>query len=216
MVRDTLEMLLRGGPVMAPIIIISIGAWTVIFARFIAIRRESLELGEFLWRLESRLLGSRGGSLPGTPDHASALELCWETRVPIAAMLAPLFARPGIAKAARRRTVQRAVELERDRIGRQLPLLTALAGAATLLGLLGTVAGMIASFGVVTVHGTGEPALLARGISQALITTEAGLVVALPLLLVHSYLTSRVDSVTVQAHRKLLDISANLGAGGGR
>ena len=85
-----------------------------------------------------------------------------------------------------------------------------------MLGLLGTVAGMISSFGVVTVHGTGEPALLAKGISQALITTEAGLVVALPLLLTHSYLTSRADSVTVDAHRKLLDISATLGAGGGK
>ncbi len=216
MVSDALDILVRGGPVMAPIMLVSIGAWIVIFTRFMAIRRESLELGEFLWRLETRLLGARKDSTPGTPDLASALNLCWETRVPIAAMLAPLFARPDIAKTTRRRTVQRAVELERDRIGRQLPLLTALAGAATLLGLLGTVAGMIASFGVVTVHGTGEPALLARGISQALITTEAGLVVALPLLLVHSYLVSRVDSVTVQVHRKLLDISANLSAGGGR
>jgi biopolymer transport protein ExbB len=54
------------------------------------------------------------------------------------------------------------------------------------------------------------------GISQALITTEAGLVVALPLLLVHSYMSSRVDMVAIEAHRKLVDISAGLVAGGGQ
>jgi biopolymer transport protein ExbB len=204
MLSDAFEILARGGPVMIPIICVSVAAWTIIFIRLFAIKRESLELGEFLWRLETRLLSG------GRP---SALALCWETRVPIAAMLAPLFARPAVSKNIRRRAVQQAVELERGRIGRQLPMLAVLAGAATLLGLLGTVAGMISSFGVVTVHGTGEPALLAVGISQALITTEAGLVVALPLLLAHTYLASRVENTAVEAHRKLLDISAGLGAG---
>lgn len=207
MVSDSLEILARGGPVMAPIIAVSVIAWVIIFTRLFSIRRESLELGEFLWRLETRLLSG------GRP---SALKLCWETGVPIASMLAPLFAKSSVTKPARRRAVRRAIEVEHDRIGRQLALLAVLAGAATLLGLLGTVTGMVASFGVVTVHGTGEPALLARGISQALITTEAGLVVALPLLLAHSYLSSRVDKATVEAHRKLLDISAGLGTGGGR
>ena len=191
---------------MVPIIAVSVAAWTVIFLRLFAIRRETLELGEFLWRLETRL--HSGGT-------RSALGLCWEAGVPIAAMLAPLFAKPSVTKTQRRRTVHRAVAVERNRIGRQLPLLAILAGAATLLGLLGTVAGMISSFGVVTAHGTGEPALLAKGISQALITTEAGLVVALPLLLMHSFLASRVDRATVGAHRKLLDISVSLGTGGG-
>jgi biopolymer transport protein ExbB len=207
MFRDALEILVRGGPVMAPIIAVSIAAWTLIFVRLFAIRRESLELGEFLWRLETRLRSS---------GRASALRLCWEAELPIGSVLAPLFAKPGIAKAVRRRTVQRAVELERARLGRQLPMLAVLAAVATLLGLLGTVAGMISSFGVVTLHGTGEPALLAVGISQALITTEAGLVVALPLLLVHSYMSSRVDRVAIEAHRKLVDISAGLVAGGGQ
>ncbi len=207
MLEDSLEILLRGGPVMAPILAVSIGAWVIIFARFFGIRRESHHLGEFLWRLESRL---RGGG------KKSALELCWETGVPIASMLAILFARESMNKRYRHKAVENAVRLERRRIGRGLGALIVLAGAATLLGLLGTVAGMVASFNVVTVHGTGEPSLLAKGISQALITTEAGLVVALPLLLVHSYLSSRVEAATVDAHRKLLDISALLGREGSR
>ena len=68
MLRDTLEILIRGGPVMVPIIAVSVAAWTVIFLRLFAIRRETLELGEFLWRLETRL--HSGGT-------RSALGLCW-------------------------------------------------------------------------------------------------------------------------------------------
>jgi len=201
MISDALDIIVRGGPIMVPIIIVSVFAWTLAFMRFLSIRNESLELGQFLWRLESRLLS--GG-------RKSVLELCWESKIPISGVLAPMFARASISKKARQETVTRAVGMERDRIGRQLALLSALAGSATLLGLLGTVAGMIGSFGVVRLHGTGEPGLLAIGISQALITTETGLVVALPLLLMHSYLSSRVERAAVGAHRKLLDISAGL------
>lgn len=210
MLSDALEILVRGGPVMVPIIAVSLAAWVIVFARMFAIKRESLELGEFLWRLESRLR---------TGGRESALELCWESELSMASMLGALFTsgkKRAISRKARRRMVSKAVQVVHGRTARQLPLLVTLAAAATLLGLLGTVAGMVSSFGVVTLHGTGEPALLAKGISQALITTEAGLVVALPLLLMHSYLQSRADAASVVAHRKLLEISAMLGSGGTR
>jgi biopolymer transport protein ExbB len=202
---DAIDILVRGGPVMAPILAVSVAAWIMIFMRLFAIRRESRELGEFLWRLESRL--ASGG-------RQSALSLCWESNVPVASLLSPLFAGPNLKKKDRRYLVQRAIEAERNRIGRHLPLLAVLASAATLLGLLGTVAGMIASFSVVTAHGTGQPTLLAEGVSEALITTETGLVVALPLLLMYSYLSSRADDISIEAHRKLLDVSSELAAAG--
>ena len=59
---------------------------------------------------------------------------------------------------------------------------------APLLGLLGTVTGMISTFQSITVHGTSDPALLASGISQALVTTKVGLIVAIPLLFLHGIL----------------------------
>ena len=74
---------------------------------------------------------------------------------------------------------------------RNLSLLKLLAGVAPLLGLLGTVTGMILTFQAITLFGTGDPKLMAGGISQALITTVLGLVVAIPLLLLHAAAATR-------------------------
>ena len=76
-----------------------------------------------------------------------------------------------------------------------LPLLAVSAAAAPLLGLLGTVTGMIHTFNLVTVFGTGKAKLLSSGISEALITTEFGLIIAIPTLLIHAYLSRRVRRI---------------------
>jgi len=80
-------------------------------------------------------------------------------------------------------------------IRRGLPLLAVLAGIAPLLGLLGTVAGMIETFQAITLFGTGDPKLLSSGISQALVTTELGLVVAIPLVLLRSLIATRSNAL---------------------
>ncbi len=76
-----------------------------------------------------------------------------------------------------------------------LTWISVFAATAPLLGLLGTVMGMIELFNVITMHGTSDPKLLAGGISIALVTTEAGLIVAIPLQLIHTFLTNRADSL---------------------
>jgi biopolymer transport protein ExbB len=104
----------------------------------------------------------------------------------------------GLLRTAReqgRRTAQNVlrplVEAGRVELERHLGLIAGLAVALPLLGLLGTVLGMITTFDVITLHGTGEPRLMAHGIRQALLTTEAGLLAALPVLLAHRFLASR-------------------------
>ncbi|MGB2822938.1 MAG: MotA/TolQ/ExbB proton channel family protein, partial [Phycisphaerae bacterium] len=82
---------------------------------------------------------------------------------------------------------------EAPKLERSLSLLGALAGVAPLLGLLGTVSGMIATFDTISVAGTGNPRLLSGGISEALITTQLGLMVAIPLLLAHAWLSRWVE-----------------------
>ena len=77
-----------------------------------------------------------------------------------------------------------------------LPFLKLLAAVAPLLGLLGTVTGMIATFSAITLFGTGDPKLMAGGISQALVTTVEGLVVAIPLLFAYTLLLSRAKETT--------------------
>ncbi len=80
-----------------------------------------------------------------------------------------------------------------ERLNRGLPTLAIIAAVSPLLGLLGTVTGMIETFQVITLFGAGDPRLMSGGISQALITTQLGLAVAIPLLLLHSFLQGRAN-----------------------
>jgi len=80
---------------------------------------------------------------------------------------------------------------------RFLQTLRVLAAVSPLLGLLGTVSGIIQTFRVITAHGNGDPKLLSAGISEALLTTEVGLFTAIPLLLCHHFLTRRVHAVVL-------------------
>jgi len=78
---------------------------------------------------------------------------------------------------------------------RLLSTLGMLAAIAPLLGLLGTVTGMIGTFHVITLHGTGDPRLMSGGISEALVTTMLGLSVAIPIMLAHTLLSRGVDNM---------------------
>lgn len=82
------------------------------------------------------------------------------------------------------------------RLDRGIPTIKILAAVAPLLGLLGTVTGMIGTFQAITLFGTGDPKLMAGGISQALVTTVLGLVCAIPLILLHSLVSSRSKVIT--------------------
>ena len=88
-----------------------------------------------------------------------------------------------------------AILKEMPALERGLALLKLLSGVAPLLGLLGTVTGMILTFQAITLFGTGDPKLMAGGISQALVTTVLGLVVAIPILLLHAVASTRSREV---------------------
>jgi biopolymer transport protein ExbB len=76
-----------------------------------------------------------------------------------------------------------------------LPFIALTAAAAPLLGLLGTVTGMISTFNMISLFGTGDPKTLSGGISEALITTEFGLYVAIPAVLAHAFLSRKAKGV---------------------
>jgi len=87
------------------------------------------------------------------------------------------------------------VSEEASVIKKGLPTLAIFATVAPLLGLLGTVTGMIETFQSITLYGAGDPKLMSGGISQALITTQLGLTVAIPLMLFHSFLKGRGNRI---------------------
>jgi biopolymer transport protein ExbB len=98
---------------------------------------------------------------------------------------------PNVDKETLQLRLDEAVLKEIPKLEAGLSALKILAAIGPLMGLLGTVTGMIITFQQITLFGTGDPKLMAGGISQALVTTVMGLVMAIPLLLLHSYLSSR-------------------------
>lgn len=110
-------------------------------------------------------------------------------RGPTARVIRAAVKAHGSSLAERETAMESALLAEAPRIERSLTLIGALASVAPLLGLLGTVSGMIATFNTISAVGTGNPRLLSGGISEALITTQFGLMVGIPLLLVHAWLS---------------------------
>jgi len=95
------------------------------------------------------------------------------------------------------------------RLESRLPAISILGTTAPLVGLLGTVMGMIELFGVITIHGTADPKLLAGGISIALLTTMAGLTVAIPVHLLHTWLAGRVEkAINKMDHSAMVLVNA--------
>ena len=88
-------------------------------------------------------------------------------------------------------------------------LIKVVSAVAPLMGLLGTVTGMINTFQIITLFGTGDPKMMASGISEALVTTMLGLVVAIPLVLMHSLLASMAKGITTVLEEQSTGLIAN-------
>ena len=95
---------------------------------------------------------------------------------------------------------ERMLEVQ-PRLERLLPFIAVTAATAPLMGLLGTVTGMINTFKLITVFGTGDAKQLSSGISEALVTTEFGLIVAIPSLIMHALLNRRAQGVMANMER---------------
>ncbi|MFO7802475.1 MAG: DUF3450 family protein, partial [Desulfovermiculus sp.] len=133
-----------------------------------------------------------------------AKENQWETcreycaehwRSPLCRVLNKALDHVGESQQVVENALQEGVLGQLPRLERFLPTLNVLAAIAPLLGLLGTVTGMISTFQAITVFGTGEPKVMAGGISEALITTQIGLGVAVPIMFLHHLLDRRVDKI---------------------
>jgi biopolymer transport protein ExbB len=102
--------------------------------------------------------------------------------------------------------LQEAILRELPRVERGLSVLAVLGAVAPLLGLLGTVTGMIDTFRVITLFGTGDPKLMSGGISEALVTTELGLAIAIPIMLLHTLLSRRSNHIVGDMEEKAVSL----------
>jgi biopolymer transport protein ExbB len=186
------DMLVAGGPLMIPILLASFVMLLIVFERLISLRRGRVVPRLFVERF---LLQVREGAL----DRQDALVRCEDDSSHIARVFAAAVRKWGKPAVE----VEQAVLDEGERIAnslrRYLRVLNGVSTVSPLLGLLGTVWGMIQSFNVIaTSPAMGRAEMLAGGISVALLTTAAGLLVAIPSMIVYLYFVGRVDSLVMQ------------------
>jgi biopolymer transport protein ExbB len=191
------EIIQAGGPVMWPIIACSIGAAAIILERLWTLQEKRViprELTDKVWKLvETRTLTDR---------HITALE----NNSPLGRVLAA-----GLQNRDRGRDIMKEVVEDTGRhvvheLERFLNTLGTIAAITPLLGLLGTVTGMISAFEAITAQGVGDARVLSGGIGEALITTAAGLIVAIPALIGYRYLRGRVDALVIEMEKQAIKL----------
>jgi biopolymer transport protein ExbB len=174
----------KGGPVMWPLLLLSILGVAVAIWRWLALRAATRNVVPFMRALRERLVGG---------DIEGAIKVCEEYPSPVASIVKAGLLRHGRSKEDLERALQEASSHELALLERGLGILATIAMIAPLLGFLGTVTGMINSFDALAEVGLNNPAAVAAGISEALITTAAGLIIAIPIQMAYNYFIARVN-----------------------
>jgi len=191
------EIIIAGGPVMWPILLCSVLAAAIMLERLWTLQRKRViprELTDRVWKLvETRTLNDR---------HIEALA----RNSPLGRILAA-----GLTNRHQGREIMKEVIEDTGRhvvheLERFLNALGTVAAISPLLGLLGTVTGMIQAFEAITSEGVGDPRVLSGGIGEALITTAAGLIVAIPALIGYRYLRGLVDFLVVEMEKEAMKL----------
>lgn len=188
-----LQMFRDGGIFMYPLLACSILGLAIILVKIVTLR---------LARVRTTRLLDRVKSLVGNGCIDEAIELCMKTRGPVAAILLTglhLYEEGRSTRADR--AIIHAGRIEMAFLERGLVVLATIANVAPLIGFLGTVAGMIIAFAAIEAAGEVEPTLVASGIKVALITTAAGLVIAIPANIAHNWFVSQIDTLVVDMRK---------------
>ena len=190
------EFVVAGGWMMVPILLCSIAAMAICVER--------------IWSLSPSKIA---------PPHLIAQVWRWikedefdVERMRKLKMSSPLgyILASGLTNSSERDTMKESIEEAASHVihdlERYLSPLGTIASITPLLGLLGTTVGMIKVFSEIMIKGTGDAQVLAGGISEALITTAAGLAIAIPALMMHRYFQRRIDSIVVQLEQQSLKL----------
>jgi biopolymer transport protein ExbB len=199
-VQSLWEFVVSGGPMMIPIGLCSLVALTVIIERVVSLRRRNIIPSSFLPGLTKRLTS-------GAADREEALEYCQEDGSPVANVFAAGIKKLGHSVELVEKHIQEAGQREVLKMRRYLRSLSVIASIAPLMGLLGTIFGMITAFQTVAVssEALGKAELLATGIYEAMVTTAAGLMVAIPVLIAYHWLIAKIDGLVAEIDQVTVD-----------
>lgn len=184
-----------GGPTMWPLLLCSILVLAIIIERTIFLRRARMDTSQFVRRINASLEANK---------IEEAVKVCEEHQGPVATIF-----KAGLKKYRRsREEIEKAIEdsgnLEVARMERGITILATLNKLAPLLGFFGTVVGLYNAFMAVTVAGLGDPKVVASGIGEALITTIAGLAIAMPGTFAQYMFIDRINKIVFQMQESSL------------
>jgi biopolymer transport protein ExbB len=190
-----IEFIIQGGLVLWVIMALSLVACTIIIERLLYLKRISVDEDKLFLRIKASLLEGH---------YNEALAICDQNLSPFSSLL-----KTGIENRQRPENVQRdilkdAAALEAPNLEKGLSALGTISSIAPLLGLLGTVTGTMKAFGVLGKFGAvSDPAALASGVSEALITTVGGIVVAVPIIMFYNYFVTKVNLILTKLENQV-------------
>ena len=191
------DLIKNGGWLMLPIILCSIGAMAITIERLWSLQRKKIlppELVPYVWKLIKQK------ALDDSTIHKI------KNSSPLGAILSAGLTNHKHSREMMKISIEEAGRQVVHDLERFLNALGTIASITPLLGLLGTVIGMIKVFAAIMVNGVGDPAILAGGISEALITTAAGLSIAIPSLIFHRYFERLIDEHVINMEEEALKL----------
>ncbi|NOY07920.1 MAG: MotA/TolQ/ExbB proton channel family protein [Spirochaetes bacterium] len=193
-----LEIMNQGGIIMYFILLLSLIATVIIVERLLFFRKIKIDEDKMMNRLKSTL--EKG-------HFDEALSICENNPSPVTNLMKVGIEHRHYEDHTIKEVIMDAANLEIPKLEKFISALGTIAHIAPLLGLLGTVTGNIIAFGVLGRFGAmGNPALLAKGIAQALLTTAAGLIVAIPVIIFYNYLVSKVNHTIIRLENKVNEL----------
>ncbi len=202
-----INFIVQGGWVLWVIMALSVVACIIVIERLIYLRRISVDEDKLFQRVKASLIEGH---------YNEALAICDNNLSPFSSLL-----KTGIENRKQPETVQRdilkdAAALEAPKLERGLSTLGTISTIAPLLGLLGTVTGTMKAFGVLGKFGAvSDPSALANGVSEALITTVGGIIVAVPVIIFYNFLVSRVNQILSMLENRVNMLVLLINAGNG-
>ncbi len=195
------EQILSGGPIVWPILALALLAGMLVLERIVYLNRVHGNTDRIMERMNRM-------AAKGEWKACDNMVKEYENRDwPVTNVLAAGLSARHETRETQESILQEAILREAPRLERSLSIIGIFGAIAPLLGLLGTVTGMIGTFRVITLYGTGDPKMMSGGISEALITTELGLAVAIPIMLLHTFLSRRVDQIIGEMEEKAVALT---------
>jgi len=183
--NEAISYLSRGGIVMIPLLLFSVLGMAIIIEKAFSLRKRRVLIPEIINVIES---------IDTVEDIRLASSICKKNRGPLPRIILTGLENQALPMEEIKELINDEGRQQVRTLERGLSVLETTAGVAPLLGLLGTVIGMIKVFAIISAQGTGQASLLAGGISEALITTATGLVIGIPVLVMYNFFTNKAEN----------------------